>query len=167
MINYVENEDFLTALRRRKELKEDSLDWIKNHNYIGQVILEMVNRIASKPCFSGYTYIKDMKGNAIERCLTNLDNFNPDKSRNPFSYFTTTITRSFLRYIEMEKRQRMMVYELQMGAAESYGTLTEQNKEHMKRIQGELQKYEELKDRRRIKEGKRRIMRKEKRNADN
>ena len=50
MINYVENEAFLTALQKRKELKEDSIEWIRNHNYIGQVILEMANRIAHKPC---------------------------------------------------------------------------------------------------------------------
>ena len=159
MINYVENEAFLTALQKRKELKEDSIEWIRNHNYIGQVILEMANRIAHKPCFSGYTYIKDMKSSAVERCLTNLDNFNPDKSKKPFSYFTTTIHNAFLRYIETEKKQRMMIYELQIAASESYGTLTKSNRERLTKIQGELQKYEELKDRRKKKEGIRKMIR--------
>ena len=100
-----------------------------------------------------------MKSSAVERCLTNLDNFNPDKSKKPFSYFTTTIHNAFLRYIETEKKQRMMIYELQIAASESYGTLTKSNRERLTKIQGELQKYEELKDRRKKKEGIRKMIR--------
>ena len=111
-MDYIKNEDFHAALLKRKTLIEDSLDWIKNHNYIGRTLMLLVDRIASKPCFYGYTYLDDMKGGAIEMCLCKLDKFDCDKSKNPFSYFTTTIYNVFLQFIEKEKRQRLGMYKL-------------------------------------------------------
>ena len=41
----------------------------------------------------------------IENCIQYIDNFNPDKSRNPFAYFTQIVYFAFLRRIAKEKRQ--------------------------------------------------------------
>jgi hypothetical protein len=41
----------------------------------------------------------------IENCIQYLDNFNPDKSSNPFAYFTQIIYYAFLRRITKEKKQ--------------------------------------------------------------
>jgi len=39
-------------------------------------------------------------------------NFNPEKSKNPFSYFTQIIYYAFLRRIEKEKKQNYIKYKL-------------------------------------------------------
>ena len=41
----------------------------------------------------------------IENCVRYIHNFNPEKSKNPFAYFTQIIYFSFLRRISMEKKQ--------------------------------------------------------------
>ena len=47
----------------------------------------------------------DMVCDGIENCVQYINNFNPDKSRNPFAYFTQIIHYAFLRRIQKEKRQ--------------------------------------------------------------
>ena len=41
----------------------------------------------------------------IENCVQYIENFNPEKSNNPFAYFTQIIYYAFLRRIQKEKRQ--------------------------------------------------------------
>ena len=41
----------------------------------------------------------------IENCIQYIDNFDPDKSSNPFAYFTQIIFYAFLRRIAKEKKQ--------------------------------------------------------------
>jgi hypothetical protein len=45
-----------------------------------------------------------MIGDGIENCIMYVDNFNPDKSTNPFAYFTQIIYYAYLRRIEKEKK---------------------------------------------------------------
>ena len=46
-----------------------------------------------------------MISDGIENCLMYLHNFNPEKSKNPFAYFTQIIYYAFLRRIQKEKKQ--------------------------------------------------------------
>jgi DNA-directed RNA polymerase specialized sigma24 family protein len=46
-----------------------------------------------------------MISDGIENCLQYMDNFNPDKSNNPFAYFTQIIYYAFIRRIQKEKKQ--------------------------------------------------------------
>jgi DNA-directed RNA polymerase specialized sigma24 family protein len=47
----------------------------------------------------------DMVGDGIENCIQYVHNFNPEKSSNPFAYFTQIIHYAFLRRIQKEKKQ--------------------------------------------------------------
>jgi DNA-directed RNA polymerase specialized sigma24 family protein len=47
----------------------------------------------------------DMICDGIENCLQYIDNFDPEKSTNPFAYFTQIIYFAFLRRIQREKKQ--------------------------------------------------------------
>jgi hypothetical protein len=51
-----------------------------------------------------------MVGDGIENCLMYCENFDPDKSNNPFSYFTQIIYYAFLRRIQKEKKQNYIKY---------------------------------------------------------
>jgi|TARA_B100000378_G_scaffold116118_1_gene93112 hypothetical protein len=46
-----------------------------------------------------------MIGDGIENCLQYVNNFDPEKSKNPFSYFTQIIYYAFIRRIQKEKKQ--------------------------------------------------------------
>ena len=54
-----------------------------------------------------------------------FDNFNPDKSKNPFAYFTQIIYYAFLRRIQKEKKQLYVKYKAteQMGVLDEYEML--------------------------------------------
>ena len=46
-----------------------------------------------------------MISDGIENSLQYIDNFDPEKSKNPFAYFTQIIYYAFLRRISQEKKQ--------------------------------------------------------------
>ena len=46
-----------------------------------------------------------MISDGIENCLQYIHNFNPEKSKNPFAYFTQIIYYAFIRRIQKEKKQ--------------------------------------------------------------
>ena len=74
-------------------------------NYVGECLLQIATRLSYKPNFANYMFREEMVGDGIENCINYLNNFNPDKSTNPFAYFTQIIYYAFLRRIDREKRQ--------------------------------------------------------------
>ena len=46
-----------------------------------------------------------MISDGIENCVQYIHNFDPNKSKNPFAYFTQIIHYAFLRRIQKEKKQ--------------------------------------------------------------
>jgi len=109
MAHYVNNADFLAALieyrEKCKEAEDQGLEKPVIPNYIGDCILKIANHLAYKPNFINYSYRDDMVLDGIENCIQYLHNFNPDKSSNPFAYFTQIIYYAFLRRITKEKKQ--------------------------------------------------------------
>ena len=47
-----------------------------------------------------------MIGDGIENCIQYIHNFDPEKSKNPFAYFTQIVYYAYLRRIAKEKRQQ-------------------------------------------------------------
>jgi DNA-directed RNA polymerase specialized sigma24 family protein len=79
-------------------------------NYIGECFLKIATHLAYKSNFINYTYREEMVSDGIENCITYIDNFNPEKSKNPFAYFTQITYYAFLRRIAKEKRQQQTKY---------------------------------------------------------
>ena len=77
-------------------------------NYIGECFLKIANHLSYRPNFINYTYRDDMISDGIENCLQYMYNFNPDKSKNPFAYFTQIIYYAFIRRIQKEKKQTLI-----------------------------------------------------------
>lgn len=73
--------------------------------YIGKCILLIANRLSLKPNFINYSYREEMISDGIENCISYIDNFDPEKSDNPFAYFTQIIYYAFLRRIAKERKQ--------------------------------------------------------------
>ena len=107
--HYVDNSKFLEAMREYKILCEDAKKNDKEKplvtNYIGGCFLKIANHLSYRPNFINYTYRDDMISDGIENCLQYLDNFDPEKSKNPFAYFTQIIYYAFIRRIQKEKKQ--------------------------------------------------------------
>ena len=107
--HYVNNKEFLNALIKYQEdieiarLQDKPKPVIPR--YIGECFLKIANHLSFKPNFVNYMFKEDMISDGIENCVQYIHNFNPEKSRNPFAYFTQIIHYAFLRRIQREKRQ--------------------------------------------------------------
>jgi hypothetical protein len=107
--HYVNNKELLEALilYRAKYLKskENGLPKPQISNYLGECFLKIATHLSYKPNFVNYMFRDDMISDGIENCVQYIHNFNPEKSQNPFAYFTQIIHYAFLRRIQKEKRQ--------------------------------------------------------------
>ena len=121
--HYVNNKELLDALivyrtkverdfiKRygREPLKEDrSKHWEGKPpitNYLGECFLKIATHLSYKPNFVNYMFREDMISDGIENCVQYIHNFDPEKSKNPFAYFTQIIHYAFLRRIQKEKKQ--------------------------------------------------------------
>ena len=109
-VHYVNNKQFLEAIVERKlllkEAEESDLPKPQVTNYLGECILKIANHLSYRPNFINYTYRDEMISDGIENSLMYIDNFDPEKSRNPFAYFTQIIYFAFVRRITKEKKQQ-------------------------------------------------------------
>ena len=107
--HYVDNKKFLEAMIEYRDRCEKAKNRNRKKpdvtNYIGECFLKIANHLSYRPNFINYTFRDDMISDGIENCLQYMDNFNPDKSKNPFAYFTQIIYYAFIRRIQKEKKQ--------------------------------------------------------------
>ena len=107
--HYVNNKDFLNALENYfaevNRAAEKGLDKPPIPRYVGECFLKIANHLSYKPNFVNYMFKEDMICDGIENCVRYIHNFNPEKSKNPFAYFTQIIYYAFLRRISLEKKQ--------------------------------------------------------------
>jgi hypothetical protein len=113
-LHYVDNEQFLESMiNYQKEIKQakeadEPLPIIPE--YIGECFLKIANRLSFRPNFINYAFREDMISDGIENCIQYMNNFNPEKSSNPFAYFTQIIYYAFIRRIQKEKKQLYIKY---------------------------------------------------------
>src|SRR3974390_1501786 len=74
-------------------------------NYVGECFMLICNKLSTKGNFINYSYRDEMISDAIENCVAAIDSFDPDKSKNPFAYFTQIAWYAFIRRITKEKKQ--------------------------------------------------------------
>ena len=90
-IHYVNNKEFLQAIVERKQLLKDAEESGEPKpqisNYLGECILKIANHLSYRPNFINYTYRDEMISDGIENSLQYIDNFDPEKSKNPLFCF--------------------------------------------------------------------------------
>jgi hypothetical protein len=126
--HYIDNKEFFKAMVEWKilviEAENSGDDRPPITNYIGECFVNIAEHLSYKPNFINYEYREEMIGDGIENCLMYAHNFDPEKSKNPFSYFTQIIYYAFLRRIEKEKKQSYvkfrMMEELDDGTISSW-----------------------------------------------
>jgi len=107
--HYVNNKDFHDALivykRKVDSAKEKNLPKPRIPEYIGECFFKIATHLSYRPNFVNYMFREDMISDGIENCVQYIHNFDPNKSSNPFAYFTQIIHYAFLRRIQKEKKQ--------------------------------------------------------------
>ena len=115
-VHYVDNKKFLEAMKdwreECREAEEIGEEKPRVSNYIGECFLKIANGLSFRPNFINYTYKQEMISDGIENCLQYIHNFNPEKSNNPFAYFTQIIYYAFIRRIQKEKKQTHVKHRL-------------------------------------------------------
>lgn len=70
------------------------------------MMMKLCERYAMRSNWRGYTYVDEMRGNALVQLSQVGLQFNEARSQNPFAYYTATITNSFTRVLNLEKRNQ-------------------------------------------------------------
>lgn len=76
------------------------------NNELARMWMKLVDRYATRGNVRGYTYNDEMKGQAILQLSQIGLQFDESKSNNPFAYYTAAVTNSFVRVINLEKRNQ-------------------------------------------------------------
>lgn len=108
---YVDNKAFYDALvERRNEIecaKELGLEPPQISEYIGECIKNIAYKFSNHRWFVGYSnaYKDEMISDSILTCIEAVDKFDPDKTQNPFSYFTQVTYFAYQNRLEKERKQ--------------------------------------------------------------
>lgn len=117
--HYVDNVKFQAAMvefkqqvknAKSKGLKRGDDEWPSVTNYIGECFVKIATHLAYRANFIAYSYRDEMISDGIENCLIYADNYDADKYKNPFAYFTQIVFFAFVRRIQKEKHQLELKY---------------------------------------------------------
>lgn len=114
--HYIDNKEFYVEMVEYKKsvglARENGTPNPPATEYMGKCFLDIANGLSFRPNFINYTYKDEMVADGIENCLQYCSNFDPAKSKNPFSYFTQIVYYAFVRRIEKEKKQTYIRHKL-------------------------------------------------------
>ena len=104
-VNYLNNKDLLKEHGFSKE--QDQMT-----NKLAHMLTMLCARYGRRSNFANYTYNEDMQAYAMMMLVRTWRSFNPEKSNNPFAFFTQCIKNSFIQFLNSEKRHRTIRDEL-------------------------------------------------------
>jgi hypothetical protein len=88
----------------------DTGKFSKDHGRItenlGKMYIKLSERYAQRSNWRGYTYVDEMRGQAILQLSQIGLQFDESKSENPFAYYTAAVTNSFTRVLNIEKKNQ-------------------------------------------------------------
>lgn len=77
-------------------------------NFIAECFVKIANKHINNARFSRYPFREDMIADAIYFCVKGAKVFDPNKSKEPFSYFTQTCENAFWQRRDKEKHQELI-----------------------------------------------------------
>lgn len=100
-------------------------------NELGKMFMKLVERYSQRGNWRGYTYVDEMRGQALVQLAQIGLQFNEAKSDNPFAYYTATVNNSFTRVLNLEKRNQTIRDDIliEQGHLPSYGRQIEHENE--------------------------------------
>ena len=116
MADYVDNKVFFETIKEYKksciQSENSGEEYPEIPEYVGECFLKIAEGLSNRPNFINYTFRDEMVMDGVENCVRYCKNFDPQKSKNPFSYFTQIVYYAFLRRIEREKKQTYVKYKV-------------------------------------------------------
>jgi len=73
---------------------------------LGKMYIKLSERYAQRSNWRGYTYVEEMRGQAVLQLSQIGLQFDESKSENPFAYYTAAVTNSFTRVLNIEKKNQ-------------------------------------------------------------
>tara|TARA_A100001011_G_scaffold30854_1_gene29849 strand:- start:1521 stop:2390 length:870 start_codon:yes stop_codon:yes gene_type:complete len=110
-------------------------------NKLGTMFLKLVERYSHRANWRGYTYVDEMRGQALVQLAQIGLQFNEAKSDNPFAYYTAAVNNSFTRVLNLEKRNQAIRDDILIdsGHLPSYGRQI-QYEEEMRQLRESAEK---------------------------
>ena len=126
----------------------DAGKFSKDHGRItenlGKMFIKLSERYAQRSNWRGYTYVDEMKGQAILQLSQIGLQFDESKSENPFAYYTAAVTNSFTRILNLEKKSQNIRDDL-LEEAGLTPSLTRQNsQEYASEIARQAELYKNM-----------------------
>ena len=112
-------------------------------NELGKMYLKLVDRYSQRSNWRGYTYVDEMRGQALLQLAMIGLQFNEAKSDNPFAYYTAAVNNSFTRVLNIEKKNQNIRDDILIdsGHLPSYGRQI-QHENEIKALREELKNSE-------------------------
>ena len=99
--NYLNNRDLLAEVMKSKEIGQMT-------DKLAHMLTLLCARYGARAQFASYTYNDDMQAYAMMMLVRTWNSFNPEKSNNPFAFFTQCIKNSCIQFLNQEKRHRVI-----------------------------------------------------------
>lgn len=111
VVDYVDNETFTAAMHsyvtRQNERELQELPRENIPNYIGECILKIVDGLGSRPNFRNYTYLEEMKGDAMVAAVKAVHKFDIERCKTgAFGFITFCAWRFMVNRIKLEHKQQ-------------------------------------------------------------
>lgn len=112
--NYINNADMMIQIGLSRENNGKMTD------ELAKMLFVLVERYSKHPDYSRiFSYEQDMRQFALLTLVKVWKSFNPEKSNNPFAYFTQIIRHAFYQYLNAEKKQRTIKDEVLVNSGEN------------------------------------------------
>ena len=107
---------------------------------LGKMFIKLSERYAQRSNWRGYTYVDEMKGQAILQLSQIGLQFDESKSENPFAYYTAAVTNSFTRILNIEKKSQNIRDDL----LEENGLTPSMTRQHSQEFAEEIARQAEI-----------------------
>ena len=130
--------------------KVDAGSYSKEHGRItenlGRMFIKLSERYAQRSNWRGYTYVEEMKGQAILQLSQIGLQFDESKSENPFAYYTAAVTNSFTRVLNLEKKNQNIRDDLLETAGLTPSMTRQNSQEFAEEIARQAEMYKSLRN---------------------
>jgi hypothetical protein len=114
--HYIDNARFLKELsihlKEYKRAKRLGEELPRCPEYIGKCFKDIADGIGKLKSYAGYSFLEEMKSDAIINCLEYYHNFDPKNYNNPFGYFSQYVRWAFHRRIAYEQKKQYIKYKI-------------------------------------------------------
>lgn len=124
MTNYVDKEVLHEEMRKHIDAVKAARDAGKPapipNDYIGRAILDIAENMAHLHNFRRYTWLDEMKLDGILAATKAINKYDPNRSTNPFGYFSQCIYWAFQCRIKKENKALEQKMEIMENVLDSF-----------------------------------------------